>query len=49
MQTWWAFVRTGVGGFIKVTVQAPDAWTATQILRNTYGSNLLTEYAALQT
>lgn len=48
MYTWWAFVRTGVGAFVKVTVQAPDAHTATVMLRNMYGGNLISDYAALQ-
>jgi len=48
MYTWWALVRTTVGGCIKVTVQADDAWTATQMLRNMYGSNLINEHAAKQ-
>lgn len=48
MYTWWAFVRTGVGTFIKVTVQADDCHTATVMLKNMYGSNLMTESAARQ-
>lgn len=46
MQTWWAFVRTDVGAFMKVTVQAPDNWTATQMLREIYGDKLISEAAA---
>lgn len=40
MKTYWAFVRTGMGGFTKVYVQADSPYNAEQILKNTYGSNL---------
>lgn len=42
MNTYWANVKTGIGGFIKVTVQAPNAYIAGEMLKNTYGTNLLT-------
>ena len=40
--TYWANVKTGIGGFIRVTVQAPNAFVAGEILKNTYGHNLMT-------
>jgi hypothetical protein len=40
MMTYWAFVKTGTGSFIKVTVQAPNPHVAGEILKNTYGQNL---------
>ena len=45
MQTYWAFVRTGVGAFITVTVQAPSQYVAQQMLESTYGSNLSSQAA----
>jgi hypothetical protein len=42
LKTFWAHVKTGVGGFIKVTVQADNAYIAGEILKNTYGTNLMT-------
>lgn len=39
-QTYWAFVRTGVGSFIRVTIQAENFFQAQTILKNTYGKNL---------
>jgi len=47
MYTWWAFVRTGVGGFIQVTVQAPTQYSAQQMLESMYGSNLSSNAALL--
>jgi len=41
-QTYWANVKTGIGGFIRVTVQAPNAFIAGEMLKNTYGQNLMT-------
>jgi hypothetical protein len=40
LKTYWAFVKTGTGSFIKVTVQAPNPYVAGEILKNTYGQNL---------
>jgi acyl CoA:acetate/3-ketoacid CoA transferase len=40
MNSYWAFVKTGTGGFVKVTVTADNIWIAGQILKNTYGDNL---------
>jgi hypothetical protein len=45
MYTWWAFVRTDVGAFMKVTVQADTQYNAMQMLRNMYGTNLCSEAA----
>jgi hypothetical protein len=45
MNTYWAFVKTGVGSFIKVTVQADNAYVAGEILKNTYGNNLQSGHA----
>lgn len=42
LKTFWAFVKTGVGGTIKVTVQAENSYIAGEILKNTYGTNLMT-------
>ena len=39
-QTYWAFVRTGLGSFIRVTIQAENFFQAQTILKNTYGTNL---------
>ena len=46
MNTYWAFVKTVTGGFIKVTVQADTSYTAYEIMRATYGDRLLSAYAA---
>jgi hypothetical protein len=45
MYTWWAFVRTTVGGFMTVTIQAPTQYQAQQQLRLMYGSELISEAA----
>lgn len=45
MYKWWAFVKTGVGTFVKVTVYADNQYVATQMLRNMYGDNLQCEAA----
>jgi hypothetical protein len=42
LKVYWAFVKTGVGGTIKVTVQANNAYVAGEMLKNTYGTNLMT-------
>lgn len=39
-QRYWAFVRTGVGGFIRVEIEAENFFQAQTILKNTYGKNL---------
>lgn len=48
MYTWWGLVRTTVGGFMRVTVQADNAYQAQQMLKSMYGSELMTEGANLQ-
>lgn len=45
MYTWWAFVKTDVGAFMKVRVQADTQYEATEMLRGMYGYNLLSEAA----
>ena len=37
MRTWWFMYRTSSGGVIRVTVQAPDSYSANQIARAQYG------------
>jgi hypothetical protein len=49
MHTYWAFVRTGVGAFIRVTVQADNPYTATQMLKAMYGNKLISDCASLCT
>lgn len=44
-KTWWAFVRTDVGAFMKVEVDAPNAWQATQMFKSMYGNQLISESA----
>lgn len=46
MQTYWAIVRTVVGGSMRVTVRASNTYEATQMLRAQYGEKLITECAA---
>ena len=45
MYKWWAFVRTGLGTFIKVTIYADNQYQATEMLRGMYGDNLQCEAA----
>lgn len=46
MRNWYAFVRTAPGVSIKVYVQAPDSYTATQMLWSMYGRDkMVNEYA----
>ncbi len=49
IKTYWANVKTslGGGGFIRVTVQAESIFIAGEILKNTYGHNLMTGPALL--
>lgn len=47
MNSYWALVRTVVGGFIRVTVQASDPYSAYQMLKAQYGDKLISESAAL--
>jgi hypothetical protein len=41
MYTWWIFVKSGVGHFIKVTIQANTQQEAQIMLENQYGENLI--------
>jgi hypothetical protein len=47
MQTYWANVRTTAGGFIRVTVQAPNPFVATEMLKAMYGNQLMSDFASL--
>lgn len=46
MNTYWAFVRTVPGAFIKVTVQADNSYAAYQMLKAMYGDQLISDYAS---
>jgi hypothetical protein len=46
MQTYWANVRTTAGGFIRVTVQAPNPFVATEMLKAMYGDRLMSDFAS---
>ena len=48
MNTYWAFVQTVVGGFMRVTVQAPNPYQAQQQLQAQYNEKLLS-YPAMCT
>lgn len=43
MHTYWAFVRTGIGAFMRVTVQADSPYNAYQMLKALYGDQLISE------
>ena len=43
MYTWFALVRTTVGGFMRVTVQADNQFYAQQMLESLYGDELISE------
>lgn len=48
MQTYWANLRTTAGeDFIRVTVQAPNSFVATEMLRAMYGDRLMSDFASL--
>lgn len=47
MNTYWAFVRTVPGAFIKVTMQAPDPYSAYQMMKAMYGSQLISDFASV--
>lgn len=49
MQTYWGFIRNDGGGFIRVTVQAANAYNAQEILKALYGAKLFTQGANLVT
>lgn len=47
MYTWWAFVRDSRGYPMRVTLQAPDPYTAYQMFLGMYGKqNMISEHAA---
>lgn len=43
MRTYWANVRTTVGGFIKVDIQAPNPFMAREML----GDRRMSDFASL--
>ena len=45
MRTWWVFVRTDGGGFMKALVYADNSWTAYQNAKALYGSALMSDNA----
>jgi hypothetical protein len=45
MRQYWAFIRTTPGGVIKVYVTADTWFNAQQMLKNQYGSNLISDAA----
>lgn len=47
MKTYSANVRTVPGSFIRVTIQAPDPYTAYQMLKAMYGNQLISDFASL--
>lgn len=47
MNTYWAFVRIEAGAFYRVTVQADNAYIATQMLKALYGDKLISDFASL--
>ncbi len=42
MKTYWAFVGIEPGSFMRVSVQAPDPFTAKEMLKAMYGDKLKT-------
>lgn len=46
MQTYWAFVQTGVGAFTRVTIQADNPHNAYKLLKMLYGDNLISQCAS---
>ena len=45
MHTYWAFVRTGVGAFTRVTIQADNPHNAYKLLEMLYGENIISDFA----
>jgi hypothetical protein len=46
--TYWANLRTTSGGdFIRVTIQAPNPFVATEMLKAMYGERLISDFASL--
>ena len=46
MHTYWALVSTGIGSFMRVTVQAETPYIATQMLKAMYGEKLISDCAS---
>lgn len=46
MNTYFAFVRTVPGAFIRVTINADNPYNAYQMLKAMYGSQLISEFAS---
>lgn len=47
MKSWWFFVRTGVGSFIKVIIQAENSYVAYEMAKAQYGSQLISSFASV--
>ena len=47
MNTYWALVETVPGGFMRVMVQAENAYIAYQMMLAMYGDRLLSESASM--
>lgn len=45
MHTYWAFVRTDVGAFTRVTIQADNPHNAYKLLKMLYGESLISQSA----
>lgn len=45
MNTYWAFVRTDVGAFTRVTIQADNPHNAFKLLKMLYGESLISQSA----
>ena len=46
MKSFWVFVRTVPGAFIRVVVQADNSYNAYQMLKAMYGDQLISSYAS---
>lgn len=47
MKTYWFFVRTVPGSFIRVTLQADNPYNAYQMAKAMYKDQLISEFASL--
>ena len=47
MRTFWALIRTSAGGIIRVTVQAENNFVAYEMMKATYGNQLISASANL--
>ena len=45
MHTYWAFVRTDVGAFTRVMIQADNPHNAYKLLKMLYGESLISDFA----